>query len=90
MDVSFETIIQNKIIKLKQIIKNSIKSNQLNKKLDFIESNDLNLCIDYAEGIYDSLNDLSFCVNTTSQDELIDNLQNIINKISTLISLYGC
>jgi hypothetical protein len=90
MDVSFETIIQNKIIKLKQIIKNSIKSNQLNKKLDFIESNDLNLCIDYAEGIYDSLNDLSFCINTTSQDELIDNLQNIINKISTLISLYGC
>jgi AAA+ superfamily predicted ATPase len=90
MDVSFETIIHTKIIKLKEIIKNSINSNQLNKKLDFIESNDLNSCIDYAEGIYDSLSDLSNYVNTLSQDETIDKLQSIINKISTLISLYGC
>lgn len=90
MDVSFETIIQNKILKLKEIVKNSIRSNQCNKNLDFIESNDLNLCIDYAEGIYDTLNDLSNNINTITQDEAIDQLQNIINKISTLISLYGC
>ena len=90
MDVSFETIIQKKIINLKKIIKNSIKSNQINKNLDFIESNDLNLCIEYSEGIYDSLTDLSNCINTITQDEAIDNLQNIIKKISTLISLYGC
>ena len=74
MDVSFETIIQKKIINLKKIIKSSIKSNQVNKNLDFIESNDLNLCIEYAEGIYDSLTDLSNCINTITQDEVIDNL----------------
>jgi hypothetical protein len=90
MDVSFETIIQNKILKLKEIVKNSIRSNQYNKNLNFIESTDLNLCIDYAEGIYDLLSDLSKNINTITQDETIDQLQTIINKISTLISLYGC
>jgi len=90
MDVSFETIIKNKITKLKEIVKNSIKSNQVNKNLDFIESSDLILCIDYAEGIYDSLSDLSLIIDTITQDDAIDKLQIIINKISTLISLYGC
>jgi len=90
MDVSFETIIQTKIIKLKEIIKKCIRANQVNKKLDFIESTDLNVCIDYADGIYDRLCNLSNGITTLSQDEAIDELQTIINKISTLISLYGC
>jgi len=90
MDVSFETIIKNKIRKLKEIVKNCIKSNQINKNLDFIESSDLNQCTDYAEIIYDSLINLSNDFSTITKDEIIDKLQIIINKISTLISLYGC
>ena len=87
------TIFLNKIVKLQAIVQNVIRSNQLYKTLGYIEANDLNSCIIYAEGIYLKLKKelLSIETNSTENVEtLISALQAIITDISTLISLYGC
>ena len=48
-------IIIKKIDRLKNIIRNIIKSNQVYKKLGFIEATDFNSCVVYAETIYNKL-----------------------------------
>jgi hypothetical protein len=84
------TLIVKKIIKLKEIVQRTIRSNQLYKTLGFIEATDLNACVIYAEAIYAKLTNLlpnSIVPNVTN---VIDTLQEIVIEISTLISLYGC
>ena len=93
MNDSFKQLITNKVNKLKEVIKNVIKSGQYNKKLEFIESNDLTLCIEFSEKIYDDIIKFIEFLNNDenkTEDNVIDRLQQIINKTSTLISLYGC
>jgi hypothetical protein len=82
----------NKIIKLQEVVQNVIRSNQLYKTLGFLEGNDLNTCITYAESIYSKLKKTRVEVETTpdATDAHINTLQDIIREISTLISLYGC
>ena len=84
--------ILNKIIKLQEVVQNVIRSNQLYKTLGFLEANDLNTCITYAESIYSKLKKTRMEVETMQEttDNHINTLQDIICKISTLISLYGC
>ena len=87
------TIFLNKIVKLQAIVQNVIRSNQLYKTLGYIEANDLNSCIIYAEGIYLKLKKELLSIETNSIENvetLISALQAIITDISTLISLYGC
>lgn len=93
MNDSFKQLIINKVNKLKEVIKNVIKSGQYSKKLDFIESNDYTLCIEFSEKIYDDIVKFIEYINNDdnkTEDSVIDRLQQIINKVSTLISLYGC
>ena len=87
-----EQIFINKIIKLQEIVKNVIRSNQLYKALGFLEANDLNSCATYAESIYLKLGQLDRTIKneTYNEDEIIVILQDIVREISTLISLYGC
>ena len=49
---NIQTTIINKIMKLQDIVKNVIRSNQLYKTLGFLEATDLNSCITYAESIF--------------------------------------
>ena len=57
--VEFQTtLIVKKIIKLKEIVQRTIRSNQLYKTLGFIEATDLNACVIYAEAIYAKLTNL--------------------------------
>lgn len=81
-----------KIIKLQEIVQNVIRTNQLYKTLGFLEANDLNTCITYAESIYSKLKKIRKTIETAEaiNDTHINTLQQIINEISTLISLYGC
>ena len=93
MNDSFKQLIINKVNKLKEVVKNVIKSSQYNKKLDFIEFNDFTLCIEFSEKIYDDIIKFIEFLNNDenkTEDNVIDRLQKIINKLSTLISLYGC
>ena len=80
-------IIINKIINLQEIIKNAIRSNQLYKTMGFLEINDLNSCVVYAESIYAKLKSLLSTNVSADENQLINSLQAIIGEISTLISL---
>ena len=95
MNNSFKVLIINKINKLKEIVKNVIRSNQFYKTMGFLEANDLNSCIIFAENIFLKLNiKLEILTNETSisfdENQIIDEIQSIIYQIATLISLYGC
>ena len=82
--------ITNKIINLQELVKNTIRSNQLYKTMGFLEINDLNSCIIFAESIYNKLKKTLTEINYTNEDVLINKVQDIMCEISTLISLYGC
>ena len=87
-----QTPMLRKIIKLQEIVQNVIRSNQLYKTLGFLEANDLNTCIIYAESIFSKLKKIRTTMETAEaiNDTHINTLQDIIQEISTLISLYGC
>ena len=87
-----QTTMLKKIIKLQEIVQNVIRSNQMYKTLGFLEANDLNSCITYAESIYSKLKKLKTTMETeqVTSDAHINTLQDIIQELSTLISLYGC
>jgi ATP-dependent Lon protease len=88
---SMNATITTKIINLQEIVKNVIRSNQLYKTMGFLEINDLNSCVIFAESIYAKLkNMLSTLDDALNENQLINTLQEIICEISTLISLYGC
>ena len=82
----------NKITNLQEIVKNIIRKNQLYKTTGFLEINDLNSCVIFAESIYLNLRNLMNKINDNedNEDRYIGSLQDIIGEISTLISLYGC
>jgi endopeptidase La len=95
MNQELKFTIVNKISRLKHILINIVRSNQYYKKIDIINSNDLNSCIIYSEVIIEKINILLEKINNNlNQDheykEYIDELQTIVFKISTLINLYGC
>ena len=89
---NIQTTIINKIMKLQDIVKNVIRSNQLYKTLGFLEATDLNSCITYAESIYSKLQQAHVDMQIFNENENvnINILQDIVREISTLISLYGC
>jgi hypothetical protein len=80
----------NKVINLQEIVKNVIRSNQLYKTTGFLEINDLNSCVSFAESIYLKLRKILDTIESADNDDTITALQSIIEEISTLISLYGC
>jgi ATP-dependent Lon protease len=91
MNAAFQTIMINKIRKLKEIVKNIIRANQQYKTLKLLEATDLNSCVIFAENIYQKLMIMLTRMHIYENETLIiDTLQAIIAEISTLISLYGC
>ena len=55
MNSTLKTNLVNKITNLQEIVKNVIRKNQLYKTTGFLEINDLNSCIIFAESIYNKL-----------------------------------
>jgi ATP-dependent Lon protease len=93
MNSTLKNNIINKINNLQEIIKNVIRSNHLYKNTGFLKTIDLNSCVIYAESIYFKLDKLMETVEhllEEQENDIINKLQNIIEEISTLISLYGC
>ena len=90
MSQTFSTTIVNKIMHLQEIVRQVIRTNQLYKTLGFVEANDLNSCVVYAETIFIKLKKALNSVETKTENEIINTLQDIVFEVSTLISLYGC
>ena len=70
------------INKLKEIVKNLMRTNQQFKSMKLLEATDLNACIIFAENIYQKL--------ASDQNLKTETIQALISEIATLIALYGC
>lgn len=97
MNNTLKVTLVNKIISLQDVIKNVIRENQRYKTNGLIKINDLNSCVVFGESIYYKLKKILVELNATDKNmdkntnsETITAIQNCINEISTLISLYGC
>ena len=104
MSSTLKSNIINKINNLQEIVKNVIRKNQLYKTTGFLEINDLNSCVIFAENIYTKLKNLLNEIDANdaneidandaneidANDAIINKLQSIIGELSTLVSLYGC
>ena len=75
-------IYSDKIIFFKNIVQNIILISQKSKQFDIINSTEYNQC-------YESIENINNLINTINNDNIIEDLQNINNKISLLIKKYG-
>ena len=83
MNSELKSNLVNKIINLQEIVKNVIRKNQLYKTTGFLEINDLNSCVIFAESIYFNLRNLLKKINDNedNEDSHIVALQDIIGEI---------
>jgi len=89
-------IIDEKIKTFQDIIQNTIISAQKYKILDILTANEINICIQNLEILFNNLNVLSnkiysFISENLSPniDEILNNLQDVNNELSSIIKNYG-
>ena len=85
--------IEEKIVYVQEIIRNTIISIKKNKKNEIFSNNDANLSISVLTELYERTNEITIKNNTSSLlkefDGLIDSLQTIIDKLSMIICGFG-
>jgi hypothetical protein len=88
--------INDKIMYFQDIIQNTIISSQKYKFLDILSANDINICIQNLEILFNQLNQISFKIHsyvneniTPNIDEIVNNLQQINNELSSIIKNNG-
>ncbi len=67
MNSTLKTNLVNKITNLQEIVKNVIRKNQLYKTTGFLEINDLNSCVIFAENIYFNLRNVMNKINNVNE-----------------------
>ena len=88
--------INEKILYFQDIIQNTIISSQKYKVLDILSANEINVCIQNLEILFNSLNSISNKVNQfineglqPNIEEIVNNLQQINNELSGIIKNNG-
>ena len=88
--------INDKIIYFQDIIQNTIISSQKYKFLDILSANDINICIQNLEILFNQLNQISFKIHSyvneniiPNIDEIVNSLQQINNELSSIIKNNG-
>ena len=85
--------IEEKLVYIQEIIRNTIISIKKNKKNEIFSNNDANLSISVLTELYERTNEITIKNNTSSLlkefDGLIDLLQTIIDKLSMIICGFG-
>ena len=88
--------INDKIIYFQDIIQNTIISSQKYKFLDILSANDINICIQNLEILFNQLNQISYKIHsyeneniTPNIDEIVNSLQQINNELSSIIKNNG-
>lgn len=88
--------INDKIMYFQDIIQNTIISSQKYKFLDILSANDINICIQNLEILFNQLNQISFKIHsyvneniTPNIDEIVNSLQQINNELSSIIKNNG-
>jgi ATP-dependent Lon protease len=96
MESTFQKNIITKINQLQEIVQNVIRSNQIYKTKEILDTNELNLCITFAENIFTKLKNVLKQAQApllnidTDTEYIINTVQAIISEMSFLINLYGC
>lgn len=91
-DNDLHKFIEEKIIYIQEIIRNTISSIKINKEHDIFSNNDANLSISVLTELYEKTNEIAKHMrgNTTKNSEkIIDSLQKIIDKLSMIICGFG-
>jgi len=95
MDCNIKFITE-KIAYFQDIIQNTIISSQKYKVLDILSANEINVCIQNLEILFDSLNSISNKLNQfinegiqPNIDEIVNSLQQINNELSGIIKNNG-
>jgi hypothetical protein len=87
-----------KIVFFQEVIQNTILHCQKNKLLEIITTNDLNICMEKLFEIHYKIKKLKTILsneinhsqnNETKSDEFINDLQKIVNELSTFLKDYG-
>ena len=88
--------INDKILYFQDIIQNTIISSQKYKFLDILSANDINICIQNLEIIFNQLNQITYRLQNyineninINIDEIVTQLQQINNELSSIIKNNG-
>ena len=83
--------VNEKVVYIQEIIRNTISSIKMNKERDIFSNNDSNLSISVLIELYEKTNEITKQLknNTKNIDKMIDFLQKIIDKLSIIISGFG-
>jgi len=82
----------NKVCYFQEIIQRTIISVQKYKNLDILSANELNICTQNLEKLYIDLNNMAYPIKKKLKfdtNQIIADLQNINNDLSTLFRSYG-
>jgi hypothetical protein len=89
---NLNNFIEEKILYIQGIIRNTISSIKKNKEYDIFSNSDTNLSISVLTELYEKTNDVSKQARTNNSknvEKLIDLLQKIIDKLSMIICGFG-
>ena len=84
-----KNIMTNKVEKIQTIIQNTIVSITLYKNHNIYSSSDVNVCLSALNDIYTRTNSLYSHISDNNIDAFIDKLQNIVDKVSLIITSFG-
>jgi hypothetical protein len=92
-DNNLQTFIEEKILYLQEIIRNTIISIKKNKENEIFSNNDTTLSISVLIELYEKTNEISRQIksnfNSKTSDKLIELLQKVIDKLSMIICGFG-
>ena len=80
---------REKIVKIQEIIQNTIISIQLYKKHHIFGNSDVTICLTTMNEIYVKTTSLYDAINIAEIEKQIDVLQNIVDKLALIITSYG-
>jgi ATP-dependent Lon protease len=87
--IDMDTIMKTKIVKIQNIIQNTIISITLYKKYSIFSSSEIIICLSTLNDIYMRTTSLYTYITDKNIEGFIDKLQNIVDKISLIITSFG-
>ena len=82
--------IKNKILHYQEVIRKTILSTRDYKRYELISASELNICIQGLNNLYSQLQKLlQQFTSETNYDNILKDLQNVVNELSTLMKTFG-
>ena len=87
---NLEIFLKEKTEYIQNVIRNTITSIKINNVLDVFSNNDTNLSLSVLDDLYDRTIKIEECISSKDKhDELLNDLQRVIDKISLIICGFG-